>query len=82
VFILAFAVRSAGSAYSGKVNTTISGRTCQRWDSDDPHPHGYHNLADQKNYCRDPNDSGAPWCHTTDPNQPTEFCLISATQGK
>jgi len=82
MFILAFAKRSAGLAYNGTVNTTISGRTCQRWDSDYPHPHGYHNLADQENYCRDPNDNGAPWCHTTDPSQPTELCLISAKQGE
>jgi len=80
---IAFADRSKGSKYNGTVNRTISGRTCQRWDSEIPHKHRHHGLAAHENYCRDPDmNGGFPWCYTTDPNQPTEFCLISAKQGE
>ena len=82
VFILASTEKSIGSKYDGTVNTTIAGRTCQRWDSQTPHLHRYHSLSDQENYCRDPNNNGVPWCYTTDVNQPTEFCLISAEEGE
>jgi len=79
---LALAGRSSGWKYNGTVNTTISGRTCQRWSSQSPHLHRYHNLVDQENYCRDANNNGAPWCYTTDHNQTTEFCLIYAEEGE
>ena len=75
-------VRPRGSGYNGTVNSTISGRTCQHWSAQSPHSHRYHGLADQRNYCREPNDDGAPWCYTTDDDQPTEFCLIHAAQGQ
>jgi len=71
-----------GWEYNGTMNVTISGRTCQRWDSQFPHRHRHHSLADQENYCRSPNKHGPAWCYTTDHNQPTEFCLISAKEGQ
>ena len=70
------------SDYDGTTSKTISGRTCQRWDSQTPHRHRHYSLADDENYCRDPNNAGAPWCYTTDADQPTEFCLILAKEGK
>merc|ERR1711974_396658 len=30
-----------GKTYAGKLTTTKSGRTCQRWDTKKPHSHGY-----------------------------------------
>jgi len=82
VFVTALKERPRSSEYNGTVSTTISGRTCQHWSSQSPHAHGYHGLADQENYCRDPNDNGAPWCYTTDSYRPTEFCLIYTEEGE
>lgn len=57
-----------GRQYLGTVSQTLSGRTCQRWDSQFPHQHFYteiemfpdysvnpdHDIADVSNYCRSP----------------------------
>ena len=82
MFVLEFATQSTGWQHNGTVNMTISGRKCQRWDRQWPHEHRYHHLADQENYCRDPNDNGAPWCFTMDSTQLTEFCLVTMKQGE
>ena len=77
-----------GASYRGVVATTVSGRTCQKWTSQQPHEHvnapedhdngfGLGNHA----YCRNPDggpnghESG-PWCYTTDPNVRFELCDI------
>lgn len=40
-------------SYNGTLNTTISGKTCQRWDSDNPHKPHYRPVArSDHNYCR------------------------------
>lgn len=57
------------------INTTISNRTCQRWDSDTPHGHNFNNL-NAENYCRNPDNEPEPWCYTTDPNKRWEICDI------
>ncbi|XP_053397718.1 uncharacterized protein LOC123552222 [Mercenaria mercenaria] len=71
-------------AYKGKVNSTRSGRKCQRWDSQTPHKHSFTQekywyrgedfLSD--NYCRLPNYNLMPWCYTTDPKMRWEPCDI------
>ena len=72
------------------MSVTNSGKTCQRWDADYPHPK--HNdeygrkqrdptsypdssIADAANYCRNP-DWDKPYCYTTDPNKRFEKCDI------
>ncbi|XP_049613820.1 plasminogen [Syngnathus scovelli] len=70
-----------GENYRGKVSITESGVACQRWDSQEPHNHGYNpNALPQKyleeNYCRNPDGDPKPWCFTTNLNKRWEFCSI------
>jgi hypothetical protein len=69
------------SKYRGKQNTTISGYTCQRWDSQAPNTHT-NSPADEpceglyeNNYCRNPDNEPQPWCYTVDGPR-WEFCAI------
>ncbi|XP_036406275.1 plasminogen [Megalops cyprinoides] len=71
----------SGEDYRGKVSKTESGLTCQRWDSQKPHTHGYqpHVLPDkylEENFCRNPDGEPRPWCFTTLPTKRWEFCSI------
>lgn len=79
-----------GKNYTGRLSTTISGKTCQRWDSNTPHYHGNHNpdwfpdetVSDASNYCRNP--AGwieGPFCFTTDPNVMWELCDVPFCTG-
>uniref|UniRef100_A0A8B9HMH8 Hepatocyte growth factor n=1 Tax=Astyanax mexicanus TaxID=7994 RepID=A0A8B9HMH8_ASTMX len=70
-----------GESYRGPMDHTESGRECQRWDLDEPHKHLFHpkrypdnGLKD--NYCRNPDGRQRPWCFTTDPDVPWEYCSI------
>ena len=69
--------------YRGNISVTTSGRTCQRWDRQEPYTHGYDrhfpgNASLHENFCRNPlaNDEATPWCYTTDPNVRYELCDI------
>ena len=65
-----------GASYSGNINVTTSGRTCQAWSAQEPHEHRHTELGEH-NYCRNPN--GKPlgvWCYTTDPDKLWEFCSV------
>jgi len=53
-------------------NKTKSGKTCQKWTSQDPHNHD--NVIGDHNYCRNPDSEEGPWCYTTDPNSRWEYC--------
>ncbi|KAK7907740.1 hypothetical protein WMY93_016352 [Mugilogobius chulae] len=71
----------SGEDYRGKISTTESGFTCQRWDSQKPHNHGYipSALPDkylEENYCRNPDGESRPWCFTTSPSKRWEMCSI------
>nr|XP_006825401.1 PREDICTED: apolipoprotein(a)-like [Saccoglossus kowalevskii] len=73
---------SDASDYRGKVSTTISGKTCQKWTDQTPHSHtrtpanfptaglGNHN------YCRNPDEKVQTWCYTTTPSKRWELCYV------
>ena len=53
-----------GASYSGRMNVTASGRTCQVWAATKPHEHDYTKVGEH-NHCRNPNgDLGGVWCYT------------------
>ncbi|KAM6207732.1 plasminogen-like [Sarcoramphus papa] len=71
----------SGENYHGVVATTVSGLECQRWDSQQPHSHGYlpENFPEKDlkmNYCRNPDGEPRPWCFTTSPTKRWEYCDI------
>ncbi|XP_071762954.1 plasminogen [Centroberyx gerrardi] len=71
----------SGDDYRGKISTTENGYTCQRWDSQKPHNHGYIPSALpekylEENYCRNPDGDPRPWCFTTSPSKRWDFCSI------
>jgi len=77
----------AGTDFTGTLNVTLSGRTCQSWSEQTPHGHNQTNDADfpdgsaalAGNNCRNPNgtrDNGV-WCYTTDPDVPWEWCNVT-----
>ncbi|XP_076612809.1 plasminogen [Chaetodon auriga] len=71
----------SGEDYRGKISTTENGFTCQRWDSQKPHNHGYNPSALpekylEENYCRNPDGDPRPWCFTTSPSKRWDFCSI------
>ncbi|XP_063442671.1 uncharacterized protein LOC134722967 [Mytilus trossulus] len=73
-----------GTNYGGSISKTKSGRTCQAWGSQTPQKHKLSKkLADQKNYCRNPdNMPHGPWCYTTDLNKRWEYCAIPYCEKK
>ena len=44
---------TGGEDYSGSVDRTETGRTCQQWSLTSPHNHNYQALGDN-NFCRNP----------------------------
>ena len=65
-----------GVSYSGNVNVTSSGRTCQVWSKQEPQDHCYTWLGDH-NHCRNPDGSpGGVWCYTIDPEKRYEYCDV------
>uniref|UniRef100_A0A3B4ULC3 Hepatocyte growth factor n=1 Tax=Seriola dumerili TaxID=41447 RepID=A0A3B4ULC3_SERDU len=74
-----------GEDYRGPMDHTESGKECQRWDLDEPHKHLYHpkrypDKGLDDNYCRNPDGRHRPWCFTTDPNKPWEYCNIKVCE--
>jgi len=69
----------------GCKSTTLSGRTCQRWNTQTPHIHGYGLSMLPKNYCRNPDGTAsAMWCYTKQEGTRWEFCEhppIKAAEG-
>ena len=67
---------SKGTNYNGQKSTTISGIVCQAWGISTPHKHSFKKLADEKNYCRNPDNAKQPWCYTTSTKKRWEYCSI------
>ncbi|CAC5423647.1 PLG [Mytilus coruscus] len=65
-----------GTEYKGRISLTQTGRTCQYWERQYPHKHGFGKLKTEHNYCRNPDNSGQPWCYTNDPTTRWEYCKI------
>lgn len=69
--------------YRGNISTTVSGKSCQRWDSQTPNSHDYAdalpgNASYHENYCRNPwaGEVAGPWCYTMDNDTRWELCDI------
>ena len=76
--------------YFGSISSTISGFTCQRWDSQSPHPHSFTHpdrfpdasVEASQNYCRNPDGKlDGSWCYTEDPFVECEYCDIPSCSG-
>ncbi len=67
-----------GVGYAGHVSVTSSGRLCQDWNSQSPHPHAVYSgtaIHGALNQCRNPEGRGTrPWCYTIDRNVRWEYC--------
>nr|XP_008522207.1 PREDICTED: hepatocyte growth factor-like protein isoform X3 [Equus przewalskii] len=83
--------RGKGEGYRGTANTTAAGVPCQRWDAQNPHQHRFlpekyackftptsaPHAQLEENFCRNPDrDSHGPWCYTTDPGTPFDYCAL------
>ena len=60
-------------------------KTCQAWSAQSPQSHSNNkdelfpkdgSVAAAENYCRDPDGKGKPWCYTTDPATPWQYCDV------
>ncbi|XP_056018012.1 uncharacterized protein LOC125671577 [Ostrea edulis] len=76
-------ISSEGMDYRGNISTTVSGKSCQRWDSQTPNSHDYAdtlpgNASYHENYCRNPwaGEVAGPWCYTMDNDTRWELCDI------
>ncbi|CAH1798962.1 unnamed protein product [Owenia fusiformis] len=76
----------SGQEYTGDLDYTSSGVTCQKWTSQYPHKHrevsknsltNIKNGIGNHNFCRNPNGSKKrPWCYTTKKAIEWEYCDI------
>ncbi|KAM3857280.1 prothrombin [Diretmus argenteus] len=76
-------VAGSGLNYQGNVNITESGKECQYWKSNFPHPIiREYNASEpdsvlKENFCRNPdNRPEGPWCFTRDPTVQKETCNV------
>jgi len=86
-----------GRQYVGTASRTMSGRSCQHWNSQSPHEHVFTEIdffpdrnsgatiADVSNYCRNPLAGSLykplPWCYTDSRDMTWEFCNIPRCRG-
>lgn len=74
-----------GENYTGKINYTQSGITCQKWSSLYPHKHTLLSSVKGKkyglgnhNYCRNPKGFRLrPWCFTTKKTRRWDYCQLN-----
>jgi len=69
----------------GQVSTTITGKQCQKWSSNEPHVPNFGLTDDQfpdgsraaaENNCRNPDHESRVWCYTMDPDVRWEYCDV------
>ncbi|KAM6945703.1 prothrombin [Aplochiton taeniatus] len=72
-----------GANYIGNVSITVTGKRCQHWKSNFPHPiilefnASAHNSVLLENFCRNPDNSPrGPWCYTKDATVNKEPCTV------
>ena len=66
-----------GVEYDGFQNTTENGLACQKWSQNFPHVSNVAKLlAEDHNYCRNPDAEAKPWCYTMDPDIRWEYCAV------
>lgn len=76
-FVFSRECRESNGQYTGRKSTTVSGKTCQKWNRNYPHKTKYRPNPDNHNYCRNPdNDAKGPWCYTTDRRTRFEYCNV------
>ncbi|MBZ3877332.1 Hepatocyte growth factor-like protein [Sciurus carolinensis] len=72
----------SGEQYRGSVSKTRKGVQCQHWSAETPHkpqftPSSAPQAQLKENFCRNPDgDSHGPWCYTTDPGTPFDYCAL------
>ncbi|XP_054549952.1 hepatocyte growth factor-like protein isoform X4 [Talpa occidentalis] len=76
-----------GEQYRGSVSKTRKGVPCQHWSTKTPHkpqftPASAPHAQLEENFCRNPDgDSHGPWCYTTDPHTPFDYCALRRCDG-
>ncbi|XP_055761631.1 hepatocyte growth factor-like [Salvelinus fontinalis] len=64
-----------GGNYTGNLSKTRSGIPCGLWENHSNS--GESSVGLERNLCRNPDqDKHGPWCHTTDPSIPWDYCKL------
>nr|XP_055199692.1 hepatocyte growth factor-like protein isoform X3 [Nyctereutes procyonoides] len=80
--MLANCYNGVGERYRGSVSRTRKGVPCQHWSAEMPHKPQFTAISApdahlEENFCRNPDrDSHGPWCYTTDPGTPFDYCAL------
>lgn len=71
-----------GLDYFGTKHRTVDNIECQRWDSMEPHRHGFSigfmglSASEHENYCRNPDGKEMPWCYPVNSTVEFQYCNI------